>query len=189
MYCIFYINQILKIFWRIQNLCPDLCTAFYVEKDQQYHQQYLHLRHSNNGARCLFWSVLVFFKYRLEYAGRCPITCNLCNADKTIGDWFIPAPNVTLLAGSSEHILNGVFVYCDIIIFCTLSSSLFLYRNLPIPPVLCRNTAGHSCMYLNVFAGGTAGSFPAGSAQDDEGNDIGTETTIGRSILYLYEIK
>ena len=28
-------NQILKLLLRIQNLYPDLCTPFYVEKDQQ----------------------------------------------------------------------------------------------------------------------------------------------------------
>ena len=61
--------------------------------------------------------------------------------------------------------------------FVLSCSSLFLYRNLPIPPVRCWNTAGHSCMYFNIFAAGTAGYFPAGSAQDDEGNDIEAPTT------------
>ena len=31
---------------------PDLCTPFYVEKDQQYQQQCLYLRRPNYGVRC-----------------------------------------------------------------------------------------------------------------------------------------
>ena len=54
----FDLNQIWKVLLRIRNLYPDLCTPFYVEKDQQYHQQCLHLRRPNYGVICPFWSVL-----------------------------------------------------------------------------------------------------------------------------------
>ena len=39
--------------------------------------------------------------------GQCPLMCNACKADKTIGDWWVPAPAVNLTAGTSEHIFKS----------------------------------------------------------------------------------